>query len=58
VNYAIYFGIFATFVLLGGGEKLAMLDKRQRGYEFKRRARRAFIPYTILGYRWRFPVNK
>lgn len=52
-----YLGIF-FFLFLGKGiEKLNMRGK-QNDYESMRRLSRFFIPYSIVGYQWRFPENK
>lgn len=46
------------FYVSGKGCEKMTMHGEQTNYEFKRRAKRAFIPYTLLSYRWGFPVNK
>ena len=57
--YMMYMGLFAILFLGKGIEKLSLYSTgHQSTYESNRRARRAFIPYFLVGYKWRFPENK
>ena len=58
-NFVMIYGAFTFLVIFGGvGEKLAICDPSAKAYETQRRMRRAFIPYTLVGYRWRYPSNQ
>jgi hypothetical protein len=55
--YMMYIGVFFIMFYGKGCEKMVM-HGRQTNYEFARRARRLFMPYLALNYKWAFPVNK
>lgn len=58
VNFALLMSGFVIATFLVGPDKFVMTDRRTKMYETNRRARRMFIPYSLVGYRWRFPANK
>lgn len=55
--YMISLTFFFFMILNKGAEKISMRGEAN-SYEFKRRLRRLFIPYSLVGYQWRFPENK
>ena len=54
MNMALVFILFAG----KGVEKMCINTGHQAAYESKRRAQRFFMPYFLVSYKWRFPVNK
>ena len=57
--WMMYTGLFAVLFFGKGIEKLSIRSTgHQSAYESARRARRAFIPYFVANYKWRFPLNK
>jgi hypothetical protein len=58
MNFFMLYTTVAVFLFFGKGfEKLA-LQAEQTKWENSRRLRRAFIPYSLVSYKWRFPVNQ
>jgi len=55
--YMLYAGCFWVLFLGKGYEKI-VFSGRHVEYERNRRARRLFVPYSLVSYRWRFPVNQ
>ena len=56
--YMMNCGLVAALFFGKGIEKVSILGNHKTGYETSRRAHRFFIPYFLVGYKWRFPVNK
>lgn len=54
--YMLYAASFFVLFIGKGYEKLTFRS-HEDSYEAKRRARRLFIPYSLLSYKYRFPVN-
>ena len=57
-NFYFLYGMFGIVLFFGKGFEKINFKGPQNKYEFKRRARHFFIPYSVIGYKWRFPVNK
>ena len=54
-NFWYLYCMCAAVMFLGKGfEKLAV-QSDQTNYEWRRRARRFFMPYSVVSYKWRFP---
>ena len=56
-QYMMYMGMFFILFYGKGIEKITA-QGNQSCYEVKRRARRMFLPYAVLSYRWAFPANQ
>ena len=54
--YMMYMCFFVVLYAGKGIEKLSMRGE-QTSYEMRRRARRLFMPYWLVGYQWGFPEN-
>eukprot|EP00347_Sterkiella_histriomuscorum_P000288 403376457 len=55
--YLLYSAFFLALFAGKGFEKMAVHGDQIK-YERNRRLRRAFIPYSLISYKWRFPTNQ
>ncbi|CDW85797.1 UNKNOWN [Stylonychia lemnae] len=55
--YMLYASFFFALFLGKGYEKIVFQGKHVE-HERDRRFRRFFIPYSLVSYKWRFPVNQ
>ena len=55
INYYLLNAFVVTALIVGkGAENITSKQGRVARYELRRRARRLFIPYSLMGYKWRF----
>ena len=58
MNFFMTYSIIVAIMYFGKGfEKMAMQGE-QSSHEWNRRARRFFMPYSLVSYKWRFPSNQ
>lgn len=59
MNFIMMYTGFVAVLFFGKGfEKIGANWGSQQGrYESNRRARRFFVPYFLVSYKWRFPAN-
>lgn len=57
MNFNYMYGIMFFFLFVGKGYEKIIARGKQNSYELNRRARRLFIPYSLISFRWRFPTS-
>ena len=57
-NFYFIYASLALILYFGKGFEKMNMSGNQSSYENRRRARRLFVPYSLVSYKWRFPVSQ
>lgn len=57
MNFYMLYACFFFAMFAGKGFEKMNMKGAAASYERNRRARRLFMPYSLVSYKWRFPVN-
>lgn len=58
MNFGMLYFSFALVLVFGKFPEKFTFNSSQTSYEFNRRARRLFIPYSLASYKFRFPQSQ